>query len=320
MCRSRVSTASLVVLIGAFAPAANAVSLQTLVAARWVGPAGPVPVTEGTFVNAAFNPYIMYDVAVRVSEGDNMGLGSVMFDTRCQVMAEQGLYMWPFYDAESGYSNMGAYPGLRDVTDPAYPAPQPTFAPASYGGGWGFDNQGSPTGGMATAPGQVMQAGNSVPPIWTGDNAPWLPGLQSSALLGVGQGSNVGRPEDPTFGGTQLGRQTHVDGPMPQDLANGMVPGDGEWVMFRTWLDVQFTGLYTYYTVSVTPTFGTYLMFESDFTGDSAGLTYYDELNGGYLAEFDTYVGDRFRFWAVPEPGTVGLLLVGGLALIRRQR
>ena len=325
------------VVVGVCVPMATAATLEMSVAARWVGPSGVVPVTEGTVIDAAYNPYLLYDVAVRVSEGDNMGLGGVVFNTFSAQMAAQGLYMWSFYDAEGGYNSTDTgVPALQDIKAAAYPAAQPSLPPASYAGGWGFDGSGFPTGGVATAPGQVLNAGNSLPLIWSGDNAPGVlfPGIQSFALMGVGQGTNVGRAEDPVFGGIQLGR-TQVDNPetvdvdyadVPQDLANGVVPGDGEWVMFRAFLPLAGMAIEDgkgaiLYTVDIVPTDGNWLMFPADFTGDSVGSTYYDELQGGFRAPFTggDMTGDSFSFY-IPEPATVGLLLVGGLALVRRRR
>jgi hypothetical protein len=303
---------------------ATAATLEMSVAARWVGPSGVVPVTEGTVIDASYNPYLLYDVAVRVSEGDNMGLGGVVFNAFSAQMAAQGLYMWTFYDAEGGWNNtVNGVPALQDIKAPAYGASQPSVGPASYGGGWGFDNSGFPTGGVATAPGQILNAGNSMPLIWAGDVVPFDAGVQSYALLGVGQGTNVGRPEDPTFAGAMLGRGA---GPVPQDLTNGVVPGDGEWVMFRTFLPLAGMAVEDgkgaiLYTVDIVPTDGNWLMFPADFTGDSVGSTYDDELNGGFRAPFTgtDMAGDSFSFY-IPEPATVGLLLVGGLALVRRRR
>ena len=338
------------VVVGVCVPMATAATLQMTVAARWAGPEGIVPVTEKTVLDPDYNPYLLYDVAVKVSADDNMGLGGVVFQTYCQAMADQGLYMWTYYDAEGGYGNMGAYPGLRTILDPAYPSPQPSTGTPDYAGGWGFDNQGLPTGGVATAPGKVLDAGNAAPLIWGGDNS-ILGGLQSFTLLGVGHhddsltwpgaddglGRNIGRPEDPTFAGTALGRtvqgpteesvppgveyKEEVYGLVPQDLANGVVPGFGEWVMFRTWINMTEMDDDVLYTVDIVPTDGNWLMFPADFTGDSVGSTYYDELQGGFRAPFTggDMTGDSFSFY-IPEPATVGLLLVGGLALVRRRR
>ena len=317
-----------VAIVGVSAPAASAATMELKVAARWIGPSGMVPVTEGTVLDPTYNPYLRYDVAVRVSEGDNAGLAGVVFDSFCQQMADQGLYMWTYYDGESGYNNAlypqptGSVPALQAITNPAYDVPQTSIAPAAYGGGWGFTGSGFPTGGVATAPGQVLNAGNSLPLIWAGDNVPFVAGVQSFARMGIGQGLNTGMPEDLTFAGTQLGRAA---GPVPQDLANG-VPGDGEYVMFTTFLNMA--GMLVEdgkgaikYTVSVAPTDGNWLMFEEDFTGDSVGLTYYNELQGGFRSGFGggEMTGDSFSFY-IPEPATVGLLLVGGLALVRRRR
>jgi hypothetical protein len=274
-----------------------------------------VPLTDCTPIDAALNPNIKYDVAVRVSEEGTEGLSAVIFDVVSAEAAAAGYYLSPLDDAEAGYNNYPPPSLLQDVTSPAYAWTGSAIPPADYGGGWGFDNSGFPTGGVATAPGQVLSAGNSMPLIWSGDNYPLLAGLQSYALLHVGQGVNVGRPEDPMFAGVQLGFQ----GPgLHQDLANGHVPGDGEWVMFRGRLDVTgwADGCYHF---NIEPTDGNYLM-PAAWIFEILGQSYYDELPGGFRAPFAAadMAGDSFSFF-IPEPTTVGLLALGGLALLRRR-
>ena len=104
-----------------------------------------------------------------------------------------------------------------------------------------------------------------------------------------------------------------------QDLHNEKVPGDGEWVMFRGWLDVTDWADGCYH-LNIEPTAGNYLMFPEDFTGDAVGLTYYDELTGGFRAPFsgDDMTGASFSFF-IPEPTMLGLFALGGLALLRRR-
>ena len=61
-----------------------------LTRAWWLGPEGLVRVTDCTPIDTEYNPYIQYDVAVEVSEGDNMGLASVAFDVTSPEAAANG--------------------------------------------------------------------------------------------------------------------------------------------------------------------------------------------------------------------------------------
>ena len=54
----------------------------------------------------------------------------------------------------------------------------------------------------------------------------------------------------------------------------------------------------------------------------SPTIDYNDDVGGGFRLGVSAanMTGDSFSFFLIPEPASLGLLLIGGLALIRRRR
>jgi hypothetical protein len=266
----------------------------------------------GVIATTAVNPYygagslgntvITYEVAVDVAAG-NMGLATIVFDVlNCGACA--GYQMPVVTAAESGFSE--APFALRDVTQPMYVDSATTAFPG-YQGGWGFDNAGLPIGGNVTSQlCDVLGAGSLAPLTWVADVNTTYGGLQPYARLGVGQGTYMFGGDDPVLSGMQGG--------FGQDLSNAAAPvaGDGHWLMFRGTVDVSGWIENVDYGWDVVPTNGAVFSPTIDFNND---------VGGGFRIAVGAgdMVGDSFSFFLVPEPASLGLLLIGGLALIRRR-
>lgn len=100
-----------------------------------------------------------------------------------------------------------------------------------------------------------------------------------------------------------------------QDLSNAaaVVPGDGHWLMFRSTIDTSGWADQTAYGWEVNPTNGAVYTPTLDYGQDQGG--------GFRIAVNEPDMdGDSFAFFLVPEPASLGLLLVGGMALIRRRQ
>jgi len=258
---------------------------------------------------------ITYEIAVAVDDSagstapGNLGMATVVFDV-LNAGACSGYQMPYITAAESGYAEAGQnlVGPLRTTVDLQYQDSGTTAYPG-YNGGWGFDNAGIPIGGNTTTSlCDVLGAGALAVPLgWLADVNPSYPGLQPKARLGVGIGTYMFGADDPSDANGKMGG-------FGQDLsnANNVIPGDGHWMMFRSQIDVSgwSSGQYGW---DVVPTNGAVFSPTVDYNVDVTG--------GFRIAVFsDQMGGDSFSFFLVPEPASLGLLLIGGLALIRRRR
>jgi hypothetical protein len=276
----------------------------------------PIPTKCGDLAPVGVEPgsIITYEIAVAVDPDaghalGNMGLALIVFDvTKCGSW--DGIStLTEVTPAESGYnqtSPTGIGP-LKTIMDYQYVNSGSSLYPG-YNGGWGFDNAGLPSGGNVTSsPGDVKGAGSSVPLSWIADTTPAYPGNQNKARLGVGIGDYYFGDDDPVLSG--------LKGGFGQEITNqaNIVEGDGHWIMFRGTMDTSawLTGMN--YGWDVTPKNGAVFTPTLDYNVDQGA--------GFRIAVYEQDMdGDSFEFFLVPEPASLGLLLVGGLALIRRRR
>jgi hypothetical protein len=276
----------------------------------------PIPTKCGDLSPVGVMPgsLITYEIAVAVDPlaghaSGNLGLATIVFDVM-NCGAWNGVStLSEITAAESGYAQLGptGIGALRDVTASMYVDSGTSLYPG-YNGGWGFDNSGLPIGGNVTiSPGDIMGAGALMPLTWDADVTPAYAGLQPYARLGVGHGTYMFPAQDPAVGGLQGG--------FGQDISNvaSPVPGDGHWLMFRGTMDTTTWATDANYGWDVIPTNGAVYTPTLDYSVDQGG--------GFRIAvEAGAMEGDSFYFYLVPEPASLGLLLVGGLALIRRRR
>lgn len=276
----------------------------------------PIPTKCGDIdpAQVAPNSVITYEIAVAVDDTGgstvpgNLGLATIVFDVlNCGACSG---YQMPYITAaESGFAQqpppLGPGP-LRSVIDSMY-VDSATTAYAGYNGGWGFDNAGLPIGGNATSQlCDILGAGTLAPLTWTADVNTTYPGLQPYARLGVGIGTYTFGADDPAAAGVQGG--------FGQDLSNSgnVIPGDGHWLMFRGTVDTSGWVEQAAYGWDIVPTNGAVFSPTIDYNVDQGG-GFRVAVGAGDMT------GDSFAFFLIPEPASLGLLLVGGLALIRRR-
>ncbi len=291
---------------------------------------------NGLVINNSLNPFIQLQIAVTTSQGDHQGVSQIVYDVVSPEAKSKGYFLDDLnlegntgaYRAWSGYNNFGGpvmprtilaatyVPGLGSVIsnapaggwgqqwegEPDEPATESLLS--SYAGGWGWTNSGLPHWGRtADNPGSVLGAGDSLPLTWSGDLDPNLPGSQSFARIGIGIGAYTALAEDPVLGGQTLGFGT--------DIANGIGGGDGSW-WFHTIL-IDTTGWDKQeYTFNLTTTAGNVLRPDVDLS---------QPLGGGFRQSVlgSDLHGTSISFTLIPEPATLGLLLLGALALVRRR-
>jgi hypothetical protein len=257
---------------------------------------------------------ITYEIAVAVDDSGqsvapgNLGLATIVYDV-LNLGACNGYQMPLLTAAESGYAQLGAtgIGALRDVTQAMY-QDSATTAYVGYNGGWGFDTAGLPIGGNTTSQlCDVLGAGIAAPLTWTADVNTTYPGLQPYVRQGVGIGTYMFPMDDPSNAAGQMGG-------FGQDLSNSasVIAGDGHWLMMRGTVDVSGWVENADYGWDVVPTNGAVYSPTIDYNVDQGG---------GFRVAVtaNDMAGDSFAFFLIPEPASLGLLLIGGLALIRRR-
>lgn len=266
----------------------------------------------------------MYEVFFQVAVGvdpnaaaapGNLGLATIVYDVmpnECMTCPCPNAFFDLMTDADSGWSDTPGSPALRQVSAPMY-TDSGTTAYLGYNGGWGFDTAGLPHGGNTDTACELHGPGLAAPLAWTADvNASQL-GLQPYARQGVGHGVYTFPGADPVVGGMTGGFGQVLDN---YGTGGPIMGGEGSWLMQEGHIgcvDWAMPGNVCSYGWDVDPT--TAAVF-------SPTVDYSVDVGGGFRIAIPgaNMEGDSFCFTIIPEPATMGLLLIGGLSLIRRRR
>ena len=250
-------------------------------------------------------------VAVDKSIVSNNGLATLVYDVAAQQPTPQ---LSGMLDAFSGFSNDGADvpdPGVggpATISDNFYNFSNNAISP-DYGGGWGFNRGGLDYGGDVTSSsGSIIAAGVVAAPNWTADTHPNIPDVQPLSRPGVGIGAFTFGIDDPVFRDFPF----IIVGGFGFDIEFPNQPGDGTWIIQEGLIDTTGWAAGTY-SFDIIPTAGAVYDGTLDYTTDIAG---------GFRVDVPTndMFGTAFSFRLVPEPTTMGALMVAGLALFRRRR
>jgi len=273
---------------------------------------------------------VIYEVAVGVDPNGghaqgNLGAATITYDVESALAIAKGYWLTDtgleggvstLTPIESGWSDTPGFPALAQVTAAMY-TDSGTTAYAGYNGGWGFDNAGLPTGGQVTAAGAITSAGMLAPLTWAADVNPNVAGLQPYVRQGVGHGIYTFPAEDPIVGGMQGGFGQVLDN---SGTGGPVLPGDGKWLFHRGTIDTSLGGARGNWDV------GTYdfEILPRSSAVYSPTVDYNSDLGGGFRISIlgSDRLGDSFSFTLIPEPTTLGVLVLGavGMVVSRRRR
>ena len=269
--------------------------------------------TEFCLVTGTVPDAVWFGVAVATDGTLGLGTGTVVYDVvpcpETLNVNSGGYVMDQMHDAATGWSDNPPAAGgavLGYVASPYHFGV--TSLRAAYNGGWGHDaaglyHEGTPSGLSVLGPGLKS------PLKWVADVNPEFLGDQNQWKKDVGLGTYM--LEGPYGAGIQGG--------FGQDLSNkdGIVPGDGQWFFQESIIDLSG------WTFEYSDVVGWQVVLLQAAVLN-ATLDYNVDIDGGFLINVggigDGLVQDSFAFHVIPEPATMGLILIGGLSLIRRRR
>ena len=268
----------------------------------WTDPVPLVPGSGEVFFDIWVDIDPTYD-AGGVAVG-NAGLVALVYDVVPAVENPATPLLEEMADAQGGWDYTGAF--ISKVSGDHYNAAAPATSVTGYNGGWGFDTGGLPTGGNVTTPvGTIKGAGLvAIPFGFVADVRPGWAGLQPNIRMGVGHGVCTLEADDGRHPGLVAGTGVEMD--------NGSVPGDGHWVLQNGHIDVSGWGAGTY-TFDIVPTSFELLNGSLDYNNDQA-------VDYSVTVPVEDREGSSFTFTIIPEPATLGLLLIAGVSVIRRRR